>query len=381
MFPHDKAMSKAKIGLMYDRSTAFYAAVAMRLPFHWDNSQPTAYTDYKSIGYNTEFFMELSAEERVFLLAHEAMHVALMHNFRIGNRNHKLWNDACDYAINIELRDAGLKLPQGVLYNKAYKGMSAEQIYDLLVQQNKQPSNAWDDLRDSTSTPAKEDDLGLPVFSDVALQEIKQQVQDIVLQAATQVRMQGQADSIPGEIQVFLNKLINPQIPWGVVLQRYLKALTRSGYTWRKRNRRYQDVYLPGIESHSLMEIAVAWDMSGSVSDTETTAFASECTSIFRMMKPKKVTLVQFDTRVFQVDVLKSFLDIAKLKLKGRGGTNLNPVAVWTQENKPHLTIIFTDGQFSHPKEKFHGNVIWLVHNNPTFTSNVGKVIHYTVNV
>jgi hypothetical protein len=74
--------------------------------------------------------------------------------------------------------------------------MSAEQISDLLVQQNKQPSNAWDDLRDSTSTPAKEDDMGLPVFSDVALQEIKQQVQDIVLQAATQVRMQGQADSI-----------------------------------------------------------------------------------------------------------------------------------------------------------------------------------------
>jgi predicted metal-dependent peptidase len=113
MFPHDKAMSKAKIGLMYDRSTTFYAAVAMRLPFHWDNSQPTAYTDYKSIGYNTEFFMELSAEERVFLLAHEAMHVAHMHNFRIGTRNHKLWNDACDYAINIGLRNAGLKLPQG----------------------------------------------------------------------------------------------------------------------------------------------------------------------------------------------------------------------------------------------------------------------------
>ena len=55
MFPHDKAMSRAKIGLMYDRSTAFYAAVAMRLPFHWDNSQPTAYTDYKNIGLTQSF--------------------------------------------------------------------------------------------------------------------------------------------------------------------------------------------------------------------------------------------------------------------------------------------------------------------------------------
>lgn len=380
MLPHDKAMSRAKIGLMYNRSTAFYAAVAMRLPFHWDNSQPTAYTDYKSIGYNTEFFMELSPDERVFLLAHEAMHVAHMHNFRIGNRDHKLWNNACDYAINSDLRKAGLKLPLGGLYNKEYEGMSAEQIYDLLVQSNKQPSNAWDDLRSPEGDPSKEDSNGLPVLSDAAMQEIREQIQDIVLQAATQVRMQGQENSIPAEIQVFLNKLINPQIPWGVVLQRYLKALTRSGYTWRKRNRRYPDVYLPGIESHSLMDIAVAWDMSGSVSDAETTAFASECTSIFRMMKPKKVTLVQFDTRVFQVDVLKSFLDIAKLKLKGRGGTNLNPVALWTQENKPHLTIIFTDGQFSRPMEKFHGNVIWLVHNNPSFTSNVGRVIHYMVN-
>lgn len=371
MTTRDKALSKAKIGLMYNRATAFYAAVAMRLKWVWDNSCPTAYTDYMSIGFNTDFFMGLDNDERVFLLAHEAMHVAYMHNFRLHNKNHKLWNQACDYVINLQLVEVGLKMPKEGLLDKKYKGLSAEEVYELLLQKNNQKGTPWEDLRDPSEN--------MDILDDASMREIQEQIQDIVLQAATQVKLQGQADTIPGEIQVFLNKLVNPQIPWNIVLQRYIKELTKSGYTWRKRNRRYQECYLPGIQSHSLMDIAVAWDMSGSVSDTETTTFASECVSIFRQMKPKKLTLVQFDTKVFQTDVLKSFTEIAKMKLKGRGGTNLNPVALWTQEHKPQVTLIFTDGQFSEPYEKFHGNVIWLVHNNPHFTSKVGRVIHYTV--
>jgi hypothetical protein len=41
------------------------------------------------------------------------------------------WNEACDYAINPLLLDAGLSLPDGVLVDHRFRGMSAEQIYNL----------------------------------------------------------------------------------------------------------------------------------------------------------------------------------------------------------------------------------------------------------
>jgi hypothetical protein len=41
------------------------------------------------------------------------------------------WNEACDYAINPLLLDAGLGLPDGVLVDPRFRGMSAEQIYNL----------------------------------------------------------------------------------------------------------------------------------------------------------------------------------------------------------------------------------------------------------
>src|ERR1700749_2583438 len=57
---------------------------------------------------------------------------ALHHHVRRSGRDPKRWNVACDYAINPLLVDAGLSLPEGVLLDNRLRGMSAEQIYNLL---------------------------------------------------------------------------------------------------------------------------------------------------------------------------------------------------------------------------------------------------------
>ena len=103
----NKALSKAKIALMNIPEAVFFSSLCLSMNYKWDDTCPTAYTDYKSIAFNTQFFMELSPSERIFLLLHETMHVAYMHNLRVGDKDRKVWNFACDYVINLQIKDAG----------------------------------------------------------------------------------------------------------------------------------------------------------------------------------------------------------------------------------------------------------------------------------
>jgi predicted metal-dependent peptidase len=80
-----------------------------------------------------EFVDTLNSATLAGVLAHEVMHPALQHHVRRSGRDPKRWNEACDYAINPLLLDAGLSLPDGVLVDHRFRGMSAEQIYNLRV--------------------------------------------------------------------------------------------------------------------------------------------------------------------------------------------------------------------------------------------------------
>jgi predicted metal-dependent peptidase len=87
-------------------------------------------------------------------LEHEVMHPALQHHTRRNGRDPSRWNMACDYAINPILVDAGLTLPEGVLLEDRFRGMSAERSYNQLEEeeQNQQSSNDQDS-RDNAPRP------------------------------------------------------------------------------------------------------------------------------------------------------------------------------------------------------------------------------------
>jgi predicted metal-dependent peptidase len=77
----------------------------------------------------------LDERETRFVMAHEMLHTGLRHQSRQRGRDPYLWNVACDYVINGWLVEMGLgALPQfGGLYDPELKGLSAESIYDRIV--------------------------------------------------------------------------------------------------------------------------------------------------------------------------------------------------------------------------------------------------------
>lgn len=372
MTDHQKALNKAKIALMAKADSAFFTTLAFSLKHQWSESVATAATDGTSIYFNPGFFMKLSKEEQVFLIVHEAMHVALLHIARVNQRDKQLWNAAADYVINLMLTERGFTMPQGGLLDSKYAGLSTDQVYDLLKQEQKQsqqdPQPAWDDLKEPTPETA---------------QSHEADVQDILVRASIQSKMAGdKPGTIPGDVQIFLDKLLNPKLPWQRILQKYIQALSKSDFSFRKPNRRYfPEHYLPSFYSESLVNIAVAIDASASVSDHEFQQFVSEVASIFKMMKPEKIDLVEFDTDIRSVHTIKTFKDITEAKFIGRGGTRIGPVLDWAKESKPNVLLVFSDGHFRWPFKEAHGlpPIVWLINNHKEFQAPFGKTIHYEV--
>lgn len=357
------ALSKAKIQLMTRADSAFFTTVCFSLKQVWDDSIPTAATDGTTIYFNTQFFMNLSTEERVFLLLHESMHVAYLHMDRLNERDHKKWNIAADHVINLMLKERGFKMPTNGLADPMYIGLSTEEVYKLLPEQK-------DILFDMDLQP-----------SDQPSEALNQAVQDILVRAAIQSKMQeDRPGSIPGELEIFLNGLLDPKLPWQRILQKYLHAKVKNDYTFKKPNRRFFPTYhLPSLYSEGLMDIAVAVDTSGSVTDADFQVFISEVHSILKMMKPEKITLVQFDTALGNISEHRNISSISHIKFVGRGGTKIGPVLKWASEKKPKLLLVFSDGYFRFKDATVDTETLWIIHNNPKFTAPKGKVIHYKV--
>ena len=117
------------------RDHPFYTCLYASLKKIEDDTVNTMCTDGREIRYHPAFVLTLSIPELLFVLCHEVLHVAFLHQIRRGDRDFKLWNVACDYAINGILIKAGLTMPKDGLHDKQYDGMKAEKIYQLLKEE------------------------------------------------------------------------------------------------------------------------------------------------------------------------------------------------------------------------------------------------------
>lgn len=127
-------MVKARVALIMKRGWqgSFYAPLVMRLDFVESLDVPTMATDGKHLFYNPEYACNLSEDERIGVIVHEVNHCASLHHVRMGFRPIEQWNVACDYPTNENVLKAGFTLPNGLLVNPEFYGMSGEDVYNVL---------------------------------------------------------------------------------------------------------------------------------------------------------------------------------------------------------------------------------------------------------
>jgi predicted metal-dependent peptidase len=359
-------LDKAKIHLMANKNSTFITTVLFYLHFKWDSAIPTAGTNGTRLRINPDFWMSLNLNEQIGLLCHETYHVVFKHMERRYDRDPERWNAAADYLINLMLDDAGFVLPEGGLLDEQYRDMSTVEIYDRLPEND--GSNYQDvmmDVEGIEGTPEEQ-------------QAISDEITSIILKAATQTEMANQAGTIPADIARLIDKIRNPVLPWHSILQNYLSSFNKDDYSWRRPNRRFEDIYLPSLYSEGLTSVAIAIDTSGSVSEADFNAFLSEVKGIHEMLHPKTMYIIDFDTTIKNIYTLTNDDTILNLNFNGWGGTDLTPVFEHFEKNHPDLLLVFSDLECTPIEKSPPYPVIWICNDNPDAKVNFGKLIHFT---
>jgi len=153
--------AKMGITLRYE----FFAVLLFQLKFkirpaEWVKARSgyaTAFTDGVSIYFAREFLEKISVKVIMFVIAHEIYHVAFHHIWRRLGRDAKRWNVAIDLVANILLKDAGFTLWEDALVDESVRGLTAEQVFDLLPDDDSEIPEPMDGI---SETPQEDSDDG-----------------------------------------------------------------------------------------------------------------------------------------------------------------------------------------------------------------------------
>ena len=375
-------LAKTRAHASYSANLSFFTMLIVSLRHIEDRSKPTAYTNGKVIGYNPDFFLRLSKDERIFLLAHETMHVALCHVQGRGSRDPELWNMACDYYINLMLVKAGMKMVQGGLLDTKYDGMSCIEIYADLEKNNVVPPPNYAGAGDLGEDSGEPDSDELKPLSQEDKEQLERDMKAMILQAATAHEMVTGVKPGKGNacLQLLLDQLTKPKVPWKRQLRRFLVETAKNVSSYRRPNRKYlaHNMYLPSRDGGGLSKILWANDISGSVSKTEWMQSLSEIAYVLKEFKPKEVEVCEFNDSMVSNTIVRNLADFRKLPFRKGGGTDVKEVIDHYIKSDSKLLCIFTDGglyqgHLNRPKKP----VIWLIYNNPNFEASFGTVIHF----
>lgn len=111
-----------------------------KLEYKTDLEFHAAATDGKHIYFDPNYLSSLSDNDKLFIIAHELMHVKFEHMFRMvgkdgQKRNLRIWNIATDAIINANLEKDGFKIKEGFVNMPEALNYSAEEFYEKLLRE------------------------------------------------------------------------------------------------------------------------------------------------------------------------------------------------------------------------------------------------------
>ena len=358
-------LTTARVALLLKQP--FFGNMSTRMPLvdasDWCN---TAATDGRQFFYSVDFVKKLSIPKLEFLFAHEICHCIFDHFARTGSRDRRLANIAQDFAINQILVDdrIGEKITEvKICQDNKYRGMAWEEIYDLLEKDyNKQQKEMEDFLKglgdllddhlehggygddDSDGKDGKPSN-GRPYISPEEAEQIKREIREGMLQSFA-----ASAGNAPAAIKRLIKDLTESKVDWREVLRQNIQSIVRNDYSFQRYNRKsaHSGAVLPGLNNDETVEVAVAIDMSGSISEKEARAFLSEVKGIMDQYADYKIYLFSYDTEVYNPVTITSDTahEFEEYVPVGGGGTDFDCIYEHLKDVGivPKKLINFTDG-------------------------------------
>jgi predicted metal-dependent peptidase len=373
----------ARVGLLLRHP--FFGNLATRMGIkEADDWLPTAATDGRNIYFNREFFTPLTVKQVEFVIAHEILHAVFDHMSRREGRDPKVFNIACDFAVNGQIvRDkiGDHVLPNiQIFHDPKYYGWSAEQVYDELYEKyDEEQLAALGQMLDEHLDNENSKD-GQPSYSKEELKQIRDEMREAVMQAAQAAG----AGNIPASVARMIKDLTEPKMNWREILRQQIQSTIKNDYTFMRPNRKgwHMSAILPGTNYDETIDICVAIDMSGSIGDAQAKDFLSEIKGIMEEYKDFNIKVWCFDTQVYNEQdfdgySMDNFLDYEPM---GGGGTEFDCNWEYMKEHNitPKKFIMFTDGYpYGSWGDENYCDTVFIIHGNDTIVPPWGEFAYY----
>lgn len=336
----DFSSTKAKLLLEYP----FFGTIAAAMEsVQNDNIESFAMRENR-FEYRQDYMAALDEGQTMFALCNAALHEALSHTHRRGNRSPWLWEMACDYAINALLIEAGFSPPPAVTYDTRFGNLSAEEIYtELSLEFLDQEQN------DRDADDRREDETGDEKLSRAQREKRTREAM-------------AKDDPLSEGIGRILGGKASGTIEWRRELRDCIGGYYISDYALIPPSKKllYAGVYLPGVYSRHL-ELAIAIDSSGSIDEVLLSQFIAEIESITELFGSYTIELFVCDDRIRSHRRFTNGDEI-EYQLVGGGGTDFTPVfeAIETLERRPNLLLYFTDLDGRFPSSEPPYETLWI---------------------
>ena len=362
-----RRVAKAKSLLILDHP--FFGMGCSKRPIVYTDTIPTACMSATGQMYmNPAFVDPLNVPELMFLLAHEALHYMLCHSLRLGTRDAKAWNVACDKVINDTLVDAKVGDPiDGGVYMDGARDFSAEELYDDADADGPGAGGIGNDV----GPPC--DDGGQPL-DESQIHQLEAQAKIEAIQATKAAKAVGK---LPGSIERLVDQLVNVSTPWHEILERFMEGKVRDNLSFNRPSKRFTTAILPSHDTKPSMGVAaLVIDSSGSVTDDEFDMYNAHINRVLHTCNPEVLHVIYCDTQVTGHDEFTIEDLPVSIKTQAGGGTEFKPAFDYIDDQgiDPEVVVYFTDG-YAHSDFTTKHETVWLTTGSTNFK--FGTVIKF----
>lgn len=353
-------VDKVNLSLMEENDNFYgYFLFQMSREIRFDISCPTA-VNFKGAKYviyfNPMIFLNLDMNQMETTIKHEILHIVSMHLVRAKELKSRYSTLAINMAMDIVVNKYLNNLPPYAItlewVNVKYSlKLEPYEPFEYYVEKIQIELDLREKDKDGEEVDNNESENIENEFSPEKTHDIWEDSDDIDKQTLKEFTEKFIDNSQKGINPAYLEDMISllknskGELPWNLYLNRLMGTVeSNKKKTITRRNRRQPDrLDLRGeLRSHKA-EIAVAIDISGSISDEEFKQAIKEVLNIVKNYN-HEITIIECDNEIRRVYKVKSVKDVKDRISNGRG-TKFTPVFDYANNRNINLLVYFTDGK------------------------------------
>ena len=351
-------IDKVNLSLMEDKENFYgYFLFQMGREIRFDITSATSinFKDAKYVMYfNPIIFLELNMEQMQSTIKHEILHVLSQHLIRLKDFKDKYSTLALNLAMDVVVNQClDCLCPYSItleyINNKYNLNLEKFKTFEYYLEKiqtelDLQEENDEGEIVDNNENVAV--DFDAEKTHDIweeCIEIDEKTLRDFTEKFADNAKK----GSVPTYIENMIKSLKNSkgELPWNLYLKKLMGTIeANKKKTITRRNRRQPNrLDLRGELRGHKAEIAVAIDISGSISDEEFKQAIKEVLTIVKSHN-QEITIIECDKEIKRTYKVKSPKDI-KERVASGGGTKFLPVFEYANNKKINLLIYFTDGK------------------------------------